>query len=117
MLAFTRIWKVQKNHTKIINLKYRKTKITKDKNGETVPHLKIIEVFLIHCNIVDNDYQKKSIVFYTFIPNKSFGQLLDIPPKSFTFLKTFDSEFPYIEVWFTDQDSKPLNIATSFLII
>ena len=47
---------------------------------------------------------------YTFVPNKLFGQLLDISPKNFLFLKTFDSEFSYIEVWFTDQNSKPLEI-------
>ena len=62
------------------------------------------------CNIVNNDYQQDSRVLYTFVPNKSFGQLLDISPKNFIFLKTFDSEFSYIEVWFTDQNSKPLEI-------
>ena len=63
-----------------------------------------------HCNIVNKDYQQDSRVSYTFVPNKSFGQLLDISPKNFIFLKTFDSEFSYIEVWFTDQNSKPLEI-------
>ena len=47
---------------------------------------------------------------YTFVSNKSFGQLLDISHKNFRFLKTFNSEFSYIEVWFTDQDSKLLEI-------
>ena len=47
---------------------------------------------------------------YTFVPNKSFGKLLDISPENFIFLKTFDSEFSYIEVWFTDQNSKPPEI-------
>ena len=87
-----------------------KSKITKDENGDNVPHLEITEVVLIHCNIVNNDYQQDSRVLYTFVPNKSFGQLLDISPKNFIFLKTFDSEFSYIEVWFTDQNSKPLEI-------
>ena len=51
-----------------------------------MPHLEITEVVLIHCNIVNNDYQQDSIVLYTFVPNKSLGQLLDISPKkSFTF--------------------------------
>ena len=67
-------------------------------------------IVLIHCNIVNNNYQQDSRVLYTFVPNKSFGQLLDISPKNFIFLKTFDSEFSYIEVWFTDQNSKPLEI-------
>ena len=47
---------------------------------------------------------------YTLIPNNSFGQLLDISPKNFIFLKTFDAEFSYIEVWLTDQNLKPLEI-------
>ena len=55
-----------------------KNKITKDKNGENVPHLEITEVVLAHCNIVKNDYQQDSRVLYKFVPNKSFGQLLDI---------------------------------------
>ena len=47
----------------------------------------------MHCNIVNNDYQQDSRVLYTFVPNKSFDQLLDISPKKFLFLKKFDSEF------------------------
>ena len=62
-----------------------KIKITKHKNGENVPHLEITEVVLIHCNIVNNVYQQDSRVLYTFIPNKSFGQLLDISRKNFVF--------------------------------
>ena len=85
-------------------------KITKDKNDEHVPYLEITEVVLIHCNVVNNSYQQNSRVLYTFVPNKSFGQLLDISPENFIFLKTFDSEFSYIEVWFTDQNSNPLEI-------
>ena len=59
-------------------------------------HLEITEVVLIHSNIVNNDYQQDSRVLYTFVPNKSVGQLLDMSPKNFTFLKTFNSEFSYI---------------------
>ena len=87
-----------------------KSKITKDENGEHVPHLEITEVILVHCNIVNNDYHQESRVLYTFVPNKSFGQLLDNSPKNFIFLRTFNSEFSYIEVWFTDQNPKPLKI-------
>ena len=76
-----------------------------------MPHLEINELVLVHCNILNNDYELDSRVLYTFVPNKSFGQLLDISPKNFIFLKTFKSEFSYIEVWFTDQNSKPLEIA------
>ena len=87
-----------------------KSKITKNENGENSPYLEIIEVVLIHCNVVNNSYQQNSRVLYTFLPNKSFGQLLDISPESFIFLKTFGSEFLYIEVWFTYQNSNPLEI-------
>ena len=85
-------------------------KITKDKNGENVPHLEITEVVLVHCNMVNNDYQQDSRVLYTFVPNKSFGSLLDISPSNHIFLKTFNSEYNEIIVWFTDQNSKPLEI-------
>ena len=85
-----------------------KNKITKDKNGENVPHLEITEVVLVHCNIVNNDYQQDSRLLYTFVPNKPFGSLLEISPTNHIFLKTFNSEYNEIEVWFTDQNSKPL---------
>ena len=64
-----------------------RTKNKKDQIGEKVPHLEITEVVLAHCNIVNNDYQQDSVFFYNFIPNKSFGQLLDISPKNFIFKK------------------------------
>ena len=90
-------------------LRSTKCKITKN-NGENVPHLEITEVVLIHFNIVNNNYQQDSRVLYKFVPNNSFGQVIHISPKYFIFLKTFDSEFLYIEVWFTDENSKPLEI-------
>ena len=80
------------------------SKITKDENGNNVPNIEITEVVLVHCNIVNNDYQEDSRVLYIFIPNKLFGQLLDISQKKIIFLKTLNSEFLYIEVWFTDQN-------------
>ena len=64
--------------------------ITKDKNGENVLHLEITEVLLAHCNIVNNDYQQVSRVLYTFVPNKPFGNLLEIAPTNFVPLKTFN---------------------------
>ena len=67
-----------------------KNKITKDKNGENVPHLEIPEVALVHFNIVNNDYQQDSRVLYTFVPNKTIGSLLEIFPKDHIFLKTFN---------------------------
>ena len=87
-----------------------KDKITKDKNGENLPHLEITEVVLVHCNMVNDDYQQYSRVLYTFVPNKSFGSLLDISPSNHIFLKTFNSEYDEITVWFTDQNSKLLEI-------
>ena len=87
-----------------------KSKITKSESGENVPNLEITEVVSIHCNIANNNYQRNSRVLYTFDPNKLFGQLLNISPKNFIFSKTFDSEFSYIEVYFTDQNSNPLEI-------
>ena len=75
-----------------------------------MPNLEITKVVLVHCNIDDNDYQQDSRVLYTFILNKSFGQLTDVSPKNTIFSKTFISEFSYIEVLFPDQNSKPLKI-------
>ena len=87
-----------------------KSKKTKDKNGENVPHLEITEVVLVDCEIVYSDYQQDSRVLHTILSNKSFGQLLDISPKNFMFLKTSSWEFSYIKVWFTDQNSKLLKL-------
>ena len=84
------------------------SKITKQETGENVPHLKITQIVLVRCYIVSNNYQQKSRDLYTFSPNKLFGQLIDISPKSFIILKTFKLKFPCTEVWFTDQNSKRL---------
>ena len=86
------------------------SKITKNKNGENVPHFQITEVVLVHCNVFNNDYQQDSMVLYIFVPNKPFGSLLEISPTNHIFLKTFNSEYDEIKVWFTDQNSQPLEI-------
>ena len=86
------------------------TKNKLSKNSENVPHLEITEVVLVYCNIVKSDYQQNSRVLYTFVPNKPFGSLLEISPTNHTFLKTFNSEFQNIEVWFTVQNCQPLEI-------
>ena len=75
-----------------------KTKINKDKNGENVPHLEVVELVLVHCNLVNNDYQQNSRTLYAFVPNKPFGGLLEISPPNQIFLKTFNSEFQEIKV-------------------
>ena len=85
-------------------------RITKDKNGENVPHLEITQVVLVHCDIANNDYQQDSRVLHTFVPNKPFSTLLEISPTNHIFLKTFKSEFQAIRVWFTNQNSQPLKV-------
>ena len=74
------------------------SKINKDKNGENVPHLEVVELSLVDCNLVNNDYQQDSRILYTFEPNKAFGSLLEISPTSHVFLKTFNSEFQEIKI-------------------
>ena len=81
-------------------------KITKDKNDENVPHLEITEVVLVHRTIVNNDYQQDSRILYTFVLNKPFGSLLEISLTNHIFLKTFNSEYDELIVWFTDQNSQ-----------
>ena len=71
-------------------------KITKDKNGKNVPYLEITEIILVHCNIVNVDYQQDSRVLYTFVPNKPFGSLLEIAQSNFILLEIFKSEFEEI---------------------
>ena len=83
-----------------------KKDVDQDKNGEDVPKLESVEVVLVHCNLVNNNYQQESKVLLTFVPNKQFGQLINISPHSLTMLGTTNTEFSFIEVWFTDQNSE-----------
>ena len=78
--------------------------------GGDVPKLEFVEVVLVHCNLINNSYQQASKVLLTLVPNKEFGQLITISPHSLTMLKTTNSEFPFIQVWFTDQNNRPLEI-------
>ena len=87
-----------------------KKEIDTDKNGENVPKLKFVDVVLIHCNLVKNDYQHTSKVLFTFVPDKKFGQLINISLHAFTMMNTVNTEFSSVEVWFTDQASKALEI-------
>ena len=64
----------------------------------------------MHCNLVKNDYQHKSKVLFTFDPNKQFGQLINISPYFLTMMNTVNTEFSSVEIWFTDQVSKSLEI-------
>ena len=84
--------------------------IDADKNSENVPRLENVEVVLVHCNLVNNSYQQASRVLFTFVPAKQYGQLISTSPKSLIFLKTMNTEFSEIEVWFTDQNNNALEI-------
>ena len=90
--------------------KKKKENVDKDKDGENVPKLESLEVVLVHCNLVKNDYKHTSKVLFTFVPNKKFGQLINISPHSLTLMNTVNTEFSAVEVWFTDQASKAIEI-------
>ena len=81
-----------------------KKDIDQDKDGKNVPKLESLEVVLVHRNLVNNNYQQTSKILFTFVPNKQFGQLI------LTVLSTTNTEFSFIEVWFTDQNIEPLDI-------
>ena len=84
--------------------------IDADKNSENVSKLENVEVVLVHCNLVNNSYQQHSRVLFTFVPTKRYGQLISKSPHSLAFLKTMNTEFLEIEVWFTDQNNNTLEI-------
>ena len=83
-----------------------KKDVVRDKDGEDVPKLESVEVVLVHCNSVNNNYQQASKVLFNFVPNKQFGQLINIAPHLLIMLNTTKTELSSIEVWFTDQNSK-----------
>ena len=84
--------------------------IDKDKNSKNVPQLDQVEYVLLHCNIVENDYLQNSKLLYEFVPDKKFGQLIFVKSPAFIQCKTSDSIFDYIEIWFTDENNKSLQI-------
>ena len=75
-----------------------------------MPKLKSVEFVLVHCNLVKNDYQHTSNVLFTFVPNKQFRELINISPHSLTMMNAVNTEFSSVEIWFTDQVSKALEI-------
>ena len=87
-----------------------KNDVDKDKDGQIAPKLKSVEVVLVHCNLVKNYYEHTSKVLFGFVPNKQFEQLINISTYSLTMMNTVNTEFSYVEVWFTDQISKALEI-------
>ena len=84
-----------------------------DKNSELVPNLESVDLALVHCNLVNNSYQQASKVLFTFAPNKRYGQLITVSPETFIMLKTVNTKFSFIEIWFEDQDNRPLEIEDS----
>ena len=87
--------------------------IEKNKNGINVPQIDQVNSVLVHCNVVQSNYQQDSKLLYTFVPDKQFGQLLVVEPKPLLNLKIIDSVFTYIEVWFTDQNNRKLQTEDS----
>ena len=81
-----------------------------------MPKLESVEVVLMHCNLVNKSYQQACKILFTFVPNKQVGQLITISPYSLTMLKTTNTEFQSIKLWFTDQDNRPLEIEDSINI-
>ena len=89
------------------------TKKDVDQDGEDVTKLESVEVVLVHCNLVNNSYQKASEVVFTFLLDKPFDLLITISPQLLTMLKTTSTEFQSIVLWFTDQSNRPLKIEDS----
>ena len=97
-----------------------KNYVNQDKDEEDVIKLEFVEVILVHCNLVNNNYWQVSKVLFTFVQNKQFGQLITIAHHSLTKLNTTNTEFSSIEEWFTDQNSKQLeredNVNTTLIV-
>ena len=100
-------------------LESTKSKVTKDENGKNLSHLETTEVVLVHCNIANSIVNniamiinkiQESCIICSICSITPFVQLIDISPKTFVFLKTSNLDFSWIEVWFTDQNSQPLDI-------
>ena len=84
--------------------------IDADKNSKNVPRLENVEVVLVHGNLVNNSYQQHSRVLFIFVSTKQYGQLISLSPHSLVFLKTMNTDFSEIEIWFTDQNNNALEI-------
>ena len=87
----------------------KKNLIDKTKNVEKVPSLKVVEVVLVQCNVVDNQYRQKSKVLYTFTANNSYAYLLNVEPNNLVFLKIYYCEFDEIITKVMDQTGRPLS--------
>ena len=98
-------------------LESSKKDIDQNKNRELVPRLETVEVVLVHCNLVNNKYQQASKVLFTFVANKELGQLITITPHSPSMLKTTNAGFSFIEIWFTDQNNRPIEDNVNITLI
>ena len=98
-------------------LRFVKKDVDQDKDGEDVLKLESFEVVWVHCNLVNNNYQQASKVLFIFVPNKQFGQLIYIASHWLIMLNTTSTEFSSSEVWFTDQNSEPLEIEDNVNLI
>ena len=87
--------------------------IHKDQDGQSVPKIENVDIVKVHCNAVLNNYQQASNTLFTFVPNREFGQLMTFHPKSLLMLKTTSAEYSFIEIYFTDQNNRPLEIEDS----
>ena len=87
--------------------------VDKDKNGENVPKLGYVEVILVHCNLVKNDYQHSSNVLFSFVLKKQFEQLINISQQSLIMMNTVNTKFSFVEFWLTNRASKALEMEDS----
>ena len=87
-----------------------KKDVDADKNGENVPKLESVEVVLVHCNLVKNDYLQSSKILFSFVSNKQLRQLINISQNALIMINTVNTEVLYIKVWFTNQNSNALEI-------
>ena len=98
----------------ILNLSLKNMKLLQMKIlPNNIKNRIVVNTILVHCNIVQNNYQQASKVLYTFVPDKSFDRLINIHPSSLIELKITDAEFNFIDVWFADQENRPLEIEDS----
>ena len=86
------------------------------KNGENVPKLETVRNVLVFCNFVENAYLQDSKLLFSFVPNSIFGSLLSITPQVLKYCDTVDSIFGYIEISFTDQNGRPLEIDDDIIV-
>ena len=101
---------ISQNYKRLKLFSSTKILIDKTKNGENVPSIEIVEVVLVQCNLVENQYQQKPDLLYTFTPNKSYVYLLYVGPSNLVYLQTYNIEFDEIIITSIDQNGRPLEI-------